>query len=441
VIEEYLKPEYDNYKQRKIALVNPPDPFFAGMMPLGIASLSAYLKLHGVNNIEMLDSNCENIQQKYTHADIVGVTAVTQSSVSAAKFASYVKSRHPETLLVFGGVHMSTSYRLPEPFDVGVVGEGEVTMLELSLLPDFTVETLKTISGICYRDKERNLKFTVPRPLVKDLDEFPIPDRESLNLAHYVASRLVVPGHPGRTLSMLSSRGCPFTCRFCSTKVHWSRFRAHSAERVVEELELLVDTYGAEVVELFDDLFTANKKRMFKVRDLMVEKGLNKRVQLMVLSRSDNTDDAVMQALKDMNVVVIGAGFESGSQKMIKYIKKDTTTVQDHRNMIALAEKYNILIMASFLIGNPTETKEDLEETLAFIREYGKSPAFVPLTYIAAVFPGTEYYDIAKERGLLVDEYDRILMDINHNIDSYKRAPLLTELPIEEFFKISHQFM
>jgi radical SAM superfamily enzyme YgiQ (UPF0313 family) len=441
MLKEYLKSEYTQYKQRKISLVNPPDPFFAGMMPLGIASLSAYLKLHGVSNIETLDSNCENINQKYIHADIVGVTAVTQSSVTAANFARFVKARHPDTLLVFGGVHMSTSHKMPEPFDVGVVGEGEVTMLELVMLPNFSIEELKKVPGICYRDENRNLKFTVPRLLVKNLDEFPIPDRESLNLDHYVASRLVVPGHPGRTLSMLSSRGCPFTCRFCSTKVHWSRFRAHSAERVVEELELLVDTYGAEVVELFDDLFTANKKRMFKIRDLMVEKGLNKRVQLMVLSRSDNTDDEVMKALKDMNVVVIGAGFESASQKMIKYIKKDTTTVQDHRNLIALAEKYGILIMASFLIGNPTETREDLEETLAFIREYHGSPAFVPLTYIAAVFPGTEYYDIAKERGLPVDEYDRILMDINPNIESYRRAPLLTELPIEEFFKISHQFM
>lgn len=441
MVEKYLNSEYARCRQRKISLVNPPDPFFAGMMPLGLASLSAYLKQHEINNIEVLDANWQDIYSNYTYSDIVGITAVTQSVVAASKFARMAKRKNANTLLVLGGVHLSTAYEMPEPFDVGVVGEGEVSFLELIMLSEFTEETLKNIPGICYRDKERKLKFTVPRPLVKNLDDFPIPDRDIMNMEHYAASRLIVPGHPGRTLSMLSSRGCPFTCRFCSTKVHWSRFRAHSAERVVEELELLVDTYGVEVVELFDDLFTANKKRMFKIRDLMLERGLNKRVQLMVLSRSDTTDESVMKALKDMNVVVIGAGFESASQKMIKYIKKDTTTVQDHRNLIALAEKYGILIMASFLIGNPTETREDLEETIAFIREYAKSPAFVPLTYIAAVFPGTEYYDIAKERGLAVDRYDLILMDINHNIDSYKKAPLLTELPIEEFFKISHKFM
>lgn len=428
-------------KDRRLVFVNPPDPFFAGMMPLGIAYLSAYLKKHGFNNIGMLDSNWQNIYNDYQGADIVAITAVTQSVVSAANFAKMTKERNPNTIALLGGVHITTALSMPEPFDVGIIGEGEITLLELMKLEDFSEENLKTIKGICYRDAERKLKFTEPRPLIKDLDEFPIPDRDLMNMDHYIAPRLVVPGHPGNTLSILSSRGCPFTCRFCSTKVHWKRFRAHSAERVVEELELVVDKYGANVVELFDDLFTANKKRLFKVRDLMLEKGLNKRVKLMVLARSDTTDDEMMKAMKDMNVVVIGAGFESGSQKMIKYIKKDTTTVDDHRNLVALSQKYNILIMASFLIGNPTETKEDLEETLAFIRENQRFNTFVPLTYIAAAFPGTEYYEIAKSRGLPVDEYDRILMDINRNIESYRRAPLLTELPLEEFFRMSHKFM
>jgi radical SAM superfamily enzyme YgiQ (UPF0313 family) len=205
-------------------------------------------------------------------------------------------------------------------------------------------------------------------------------------------------------------------------------------------MELVINKYGVEILHLFDDLFTANKKRLFKIRDLMVEKGLNKRVRMMCLVRSDTTDDDVMQALKEMNVVVTGAGMESASPRMLKYIKKDTTTVEDHRRLIELSEKYEIPVMGSFLIGNPTETMEDLQVTLDFIREYRYTKMFQPLVYVTAVFPGTEYFEIGKQKGIPVERYDLLVMDIVPDLGAFKRAPLLTEIPIEEFYKIAQEF-
>jgi radical SAM superfamily enzyme YgiQ (UPF0313 family) len=172
----------------------------------------------------------------------------------------------------------------------------------------------------------------------------------------------------------------------------------------------------------------------------MVEKGLNKRVRMMCLVRSDTTDDEVMQALKEMNVVVMGAGFESASPKMLKYIKKDTTTVEQHKNLVELAIKYQIPVMASFLIGNPDETMEDLQETLDFIRSYRHTKMFQPLTYVTAIFPGTEYYEIAQARNIPVEAFDRLVMDIVPDLEAFKRAPLLTDVPIEDFYKIAHEF-
>jgi len=278
-----------------------------------------------------------------------------------------------------------------------------------------------------------DLRAGQPRRLYKtseyaDVSQTPVPDYHLLVRKKYAFMNIQI------------SRGCPFSCSFCSTKVHWNRFRAHSAERVVEEMELVVNKYNVEILHLFDDLFTANKKRLFKIRDLMVEKGLNKRVRMMCLVRSDTTDDEIMQALKEMNIVVIGAGFESMSKKMLKYIKKDTTTVEQHKRLADLAIKYQIPLMASFLIGNPGETMEDLQETLEFIRSYRHTRMFQPLSYVAAVFPGTEYYDIAKQRNLPVDDYERILMDIVPDINAFKNAPLLTDLPLEDFYKIAQEF-
>ena len=147
-----------------------------------------------------------------------------------------------------------------------------------------------------------------------------------------------------------------------------------------------------------------------------------------------------MQALKDMNVVVMGAGFESASPRMLEYIKKDTTTVEQHRNLADLAIKYQIPLMASFLIGNPDETLDDLKETLEFIRSYRHTKMFQPLTYVAAVFPGTEYFEIAQIRNIPVEAYDRLIIDIVPAIEAFKRAPLLTDIPKEYFYKIAHEF-
>jgi radical SAM superfamily enzyme YgiQ (UPF0313 family) len=439
MIEKYLDPWYDMYRNRSLTLVNPSAGFCNGLMPLGLACLSAFLKQHGIGNITFLDANFQDIWGLYKETDVVGITAVTQNFRIATAYATWVRQRQPGAVIILGGVHVTTAKELPEVFDIGVVGEGEITLLELMLLPEFTPEYLQNVLGICYRENGE-LKFTDPRPLVKNLDDFPLPDRELMNVEFYASPRMLIPYNHGRTLSLLTSRGCPFSCVFCSTKVHWNRFRAHSAERVVEEMELVINKYNVEILHLFDDLFTANKKRLFKVRDLMVEKGLNKKVRMMCLVRSDTTDDEVMQALKDMNVVVMGAGFESASPRMLKYLKKNTSTVEQHRNLVDLAIKYQIPVMASFLIGNPTETIEDLRETLEFQRSYRYTKMFQPLNYVTAVFPGTEYWDYALEHNIPVSSYELLVMDITNDINAFRNAPLITDIPVDQFFSIAQEF-
>lgn len=427
---------------KSLVLVNPSKGFNPDCIPLGLASISAYLKEYNKEiSIKMLDANCQDIYFDYDPGhSVVAVTAVTQDIGKALQFARFVKSYSKHIPVILGGVHI-TAYRvLPEPFDIGVIGEGEETMLELMQLDKIDSESIRSIKGICYR-KDGKTVFTDPRPLIEPLDKIPMPDRDIADMKFYLKPKHIIPYHTGRTLTMISSRGCPFNCVFCSTRVHWQKFRAFSAKRVVEEIEFLINNYGAEIIHIFDDLFIADKKRFEKIYELVISKGLNKKAMFMCLVRSDMIDDKIMGMLKEMNVVVTGIGMESGCPRTLDYLKRNTTTVEKNREAIELSNKYNIPTMGSFMIGNPGETEEELLKTLEFIKEYRYSPYLSPLPYIATAFPGTAFWDFAKERGL-PDDFDNITMDIPKNIEVLEESSsLLTDIPLERFFEISQMFL
>jgi radical SAM superfamily enzyme YgiQ (UPF0313 family) len=437
-------PVVDNRKpgpmqSRRLTLVNPPSNFSTGMIPLGPTSISAYLKQYGNISCSLLDANCQDIYADYRSSDVVGITSTTLTINEAIKFACYVK-KNQNIPVILGGVHISTYKQLPEPFDIGVIGEGEQTMLELMNLPDFSIQNLRRVRGICYRSQGRVI-FSEERELIENLDTIPMPDREIANLEYYLKPRKLIPYHTGRTLSMLTSRGCPFRCVFCSTSLHWKKFRAFSAERVADEIETLIERYGVEIIHIFDDLFIADKKRLIKIHDILVKKGINRKVKFMCLIRADITDEPVMRFLKEMNVVATGVGMESGSDRVLKYLKKSTTTVEMNRKLIELSAKYEIPTMGSFMIGNPGETIGDLLETLKFIVSYRHTPYFTPLTYIATAFPGTELWDYGLKNHIHVDDFENVVMDIPSDINILAKAPLFTSIPREIFFEISQHFV
>jgi len=139
-------------------------------------------------------------------------------------------------------------------------------------------------------------------------------------------------------------------------------------------------------------------------------------------------------------VVVIGVGLESGCNKILRYLKKGTVTVDDNMRAIELSKKYKIPLMGSFMIGNPQERIEDLEKTLKFIRNYRSNPYLAPLSYITTPFPGTELWEYAKKRGIALDDYDSYCMDIPNKIEDLKKAPILTDIDIESFFSAIQEF-
>ena len=259
---------------KRLTLVNISKGFERGIMPLGLVSIATYLKSRGnYKNITLLDANCQDIYKEMKPTDIVGISSVTQDINRAIRFAGFVKKNY-KVPVILGGVHISTYRRLPEPyFDAGVAGEGEQTMLELMRLDKFTNEELSKIDGVCFNQNGKTV-FTRPRDPIGPLDKIPIPDRDIANLDFYLKRRKIIPYYKGRSLTMMTSRGCPFNCAFCSTKVHWGGYRSFSAERVVEEIELLINKYKAEIIHIFDDLFIVEKNRLIRIHDMLVKNRL-----------------------------------------------------------------------------------------------------------------------------------------------------------------------
>jgi anaerobic magnesium-protoporphyrin IX monomethyl ester cyclase len=423
---------------KKVVLVNVSKGFAKELMPLGLASIATYMRQHDPSvDIRILDANCQDIYNAFTDGDIVGIGAVTQDIHRAVHYAEFIRGRS-KAKLILGGVHVSTHRTLPEPFDIGVIGEGEATMLELSSLAEFAPAELKKVKGICYKE-DSDLVFTEDRDLIHPLDLLPIPDRDFFDIGYYMNKVQIIPYHTGISLTILTSRGCPFKCVFCSTSVHWKKLRSFSAERVIEEIELLIKKYKAEIVHIFDDLFIADKKRFLKIHKLIVEKGLNK-IKYMCLVRADLLDDSMMQMLKEMNVVVTGVGMESGSDRMIKYLKKDTSSLEENERAIELSTKYKIPTMGSFMIGSPHETEDDLRQTLEFIRKFRRNPYFSPLVYVASAFPGTELWSYAKNKGINVEDYDKIVMDLPGRKEDLIGAPILSSLPLDVLYEFILQF-
>ena len=424
---------------RSLTLVNPSEGFEKGILPLGLASISAYLKEYGgITDIRLLDANSGDIYKDFRPTDVVGVTAVTQDIRRATAFARFVKENHHRPVIL-GGVHISTHPELPGPFTAGVIGEGEETMLELMRLPDFSPESLSRVKGVCFRAEGKTV-FTSPRESMVPMERLPFPDRDLADTSFYLKHRQIIPYYAGRSLTMITSRGCPFRCVFCSTKVHWKRYRGFPAQRVVDEIQYLKERYDVEILHIFDDLFIADKRRLEEIVRLLSSKGLNREIKFMCLVRSDMLDDRVMALLKEMNVVVTGAGMESGSDRILRYLKGNTVTVEQNRRAVELSTRWGIPVMGTFMVGNPLETEEEMLRTLAFIREFRDNPYFTPLTYIATAFPGTEFWNFARCRGLDLRDTERIVMDIPSKPEDLAGAPLLTDMPLERFFDLLQLF-
>lgn len=395
-------------KRVNVALVNISFNIQNNDPPLGLAYLAAYARKYGsLVDFTIVDSRDPLGVLRREKPDIVGLGPLSGQYLEAESLAGRIKSELGIPILV-GGHHISAlpQHLASSHFDIAVIGEGEQTFLEL--LEAFQVKRrfeevdLEKINGIVFKTGEGKCRTTPARDLIRDLDQIPLPARDLLRMkGFYVTLRKSRFGEPGVYTHMMTSRGCPYRCVFCEAAPFWGRPRFHSPEYVVAEMRFLKETYNVDGILIFDDLFSANLNRVEKIAELLAAQGLNKELRFGVFGRTDLINEKVLCTLVKMNVRSISFGLESGSDRILSYLKKPAVTVKNHLEALQLCKKHGIHTNGTFIVGSPDETEEDLAQTMDLIKNPNLDEASISqLTPL----PGSDLWRYALGRNVVSED-------------------------------------
>lgn len=385
----------------RVLLVNPPAINFyhrAGlkMSPLGLAYVASVLKDAGYE-VKVIDLNVEKINYRtypYQRYDLVGISVDTTRYPASLKIAEQAKKRGVD--VVMGGPHVTffdDETLSTRQVDYVVRGEGEYIMLDLVEHLN-NGKSLEEVNGISYLSGNVMIK-NPPAPFVKDLDSIPFPARELLPLDRYTNTL-----HGRFSASMVTSRGCPFDCDFCSCSAFSGiRWRSRSLENILKEVELLYDRYGYRAISFLDDNFTLNPKRVIELCEKMIKTSWD--LIWYAFSRVDTIvrNERMIQLMKKAGLDQVFVGFESGSQEVLDKLGKKVTVEKAFRAMEIL-KRYGVRVWGSFIIGALNETKEMIKETIRFSRKL--NPQLSQFA-ILIPYPGTRLYEKVKDKLLTND--------------------------------------
>jgi radical SAM superfamily enzyme YgiQ (UPF0313 family) len=376
------------------------------LLPVSLLYLGGMLEAEGIE-VRIMDGQCDDLSEaelckniKEMNPLFVGITMLTPTAFDSYKLAALVKKNFPKVYVLAGGTHPTV---LPDEvmedrnIDLIAISEAEHTMIDVYnvLSEGWDASALRNIPGIVFRDGDEVVK-TADRPLFSDLDKLPMPmwHGVKMDLYHQVPDSQFA--RPMRV--MMSSRGCPFKCIFCSARqVSGFKYRAHSAERVVDEMEILHNKYQARQIIFLDDNFIISKKRVFEICERIQQKGLHKKLLWTAAGRADEVTEPLLKAMKDANCKMISFGIESGSPRLLELMKKGEK--KEHIvKAVAMARKAGLKTRGTLILGFPTETRDESLETIQFAKDLGLDFAKFSL---ATPYPGTALYNIALERGLI----------------------------------------
>lgn len=413
----------------RVLLLSTPYPLEENPIPpLSLAYLAAALQKEGIE-VQIMD----HLVSKYTpeklrreldqfKPDIVGATCVTLNYPTASRIMHVCKNYDPNIVTMLGGPHATFALRetlLKAPWiDLIVTGEADRTLVEL-------VRTIEKggdyhgVPGIAFRSNGAVVK-TEPRPLIEDLNELPLPARELLPLSKYKA--LDAP------CTVITSRGCPFKCIFCSgPRLFGRRVRFRDPELVLDEIEQINKEFGFKKINIVDDTFTLNERHAKAICDGIIKRNI--KIAWNVFARADTVNLKMLSLMREAGCEWLLYGAESGNPEILKTIKKGTTP-DTIRNGTRIATEAGIKVFNSFIFGLPGETPETARQSMDFAHEldekYGAKYGF----HILSPLPGTELYDNPEEYDLQILSRDWAKYDANKPIT---RTPNMSPAQVMEF--------
>jgi anaerobic magnesium-protoporphyrin IX monomethyl ester cyclase len=368
--------------------------------PLGLAYLATVAEQAG-HTVRILDAAVLGLSPPEMTRDILawqpdllGISATTLGYTDAVQLAQNVRQHRPEPFIVLGGPHVSfldeqTLHDCP-PVDAVVRGEGEETFRELLERVDARAD-LAPVRGLTWRAGDRIVR-NLDRPFVADLDTIGPPAFHLLPMDRYRLDDR----KPFATL--ITSRGCPYQCTFCSSSALFGkRWRFHSPERVVGEMELLRRRYGMPDLEILDDTFTVNLERVHAICDLLIRKNLG--IVWTASARVGTVTLELARKLRQAGCMQLFLGFESASQEVLDSLCKGVRVEQAWETMSVL-RRAGIDCVGSFILGSPADTRATIRATIRMARKL--APAYVQFTLLTP-YPGTVLYEQARAAGWLAE--------------------------------------
>lgn len=413
----------------KITLVNPPygleelvgksrsmKAVMNVIQPLGLGYIAAVLAREG-HSVVIEDAQClcldhETLLKRIVDSDpdIVGITGTTPTFGSTLKIAHLLKRNLPRVPIILGGAHVSALPKetmIYDCFDVGVIGEGDYTTLELvRQIERCGLSELGKVAGIAFRHDGEILQ-TERRPFIKNLDELPYPARHLLPPLHMY--------HPAPTsykrlpnAHIFTSRGCAGAeCVFCDRGGFGFSVRFRSVENVFGEIDELINVYGARDLKIYDDTFTIDKKRVLRICDEFRKRRID--VPWCCLARVNTVNREILTAMKKAGCWEVLFGLESMDQTVLTKLMKHTT-VEQNIQAVKLCHELGISVRANFIVGTPFDTLEtmekDLEGAIKLNMDFAHFNKFEP-------YPGSELYRRLADQGY---RYDWTRWESHHDL-------------------------
>ena len=374
--------------------------------PLGLAWIAAVLENEGISvkiaDLQ-IDDNLGDVLQR-EKPKLVCLSGSTECRFECFRIAEICKENDPNVIVAYGGPHATftaedTLTSIPA---IGVVGrgEGEYTVLELArTVLDGYLDNLSTIKGISYRWNGK-VKHNEPRERIRDLDSLPSPARHLLKMDHYRTPMEII-GIPGE--SVITSRGCPIGCAFCSASQLWGKwYTMRSPQNVLDEIELLIDRYKIRGIKFFDSTLTLNRKHINGLCDAILDRRLDVVWECEV--RADTADKELFAKMKKAGCYLIDIGLESGNQAVLKRINKKIT-VQQGLQTVQWARECGLRTKVFLLWGHPGETVEQAQDTIEIYKILKPDVDILYSPKPVKIYPGTKVERFARENWMLPENF------------------------------------